>query len=133
LLQPEPLLESLEPLAQLPVLALELIAPVVVARLEPVQRRVRLPPIDPHLARTVDRRDQQPELDREQLDVEQVDLDVACDDDALVEHALEDVGEVGAVGGAAGQAGGAAARQVGTLHGYSASSAWPRTKRRVRL
>ena len=58
------------------------------------QRRVALPPVDPHLARPVDGGDQQPQLDRQQLDVEQVDLDVAGDDDALVEHPLEDVGEV---------------------------------------
>ena len=43
----------------------------------------------------VDGGHQQPQLDRQQLDVEQVDLDVARDHDALVEHPLEDVGEVG--------------------------------------
>ena len=56
--------------------------------------RVCLPPVDPHLLGALNRRDQEPDLDRDQLDVEQVDLDVAGDDDALVEHALEDVGEV---------------------------------------
>ena len=69
-----------------------------------LQRGVALPPVDPHLARLVDRGDQQPQLDRQQLDVEQVDLDVARDDDALVEHPLEDVGEAGAALGPAGQA-----------------------------
>ena len=58
-----------------------------------LQRRVALPPVDAHLARLVDGGDEQPQLDRQQLDVEQVDLDVARDDDALVEHPLEDVGE----------------------------------------
>ena len=42
----------------------------------------------------IDRRDQQPDLDRQQLDVEQVDLDVARDHDALVEHPLEHVREL---------------------------------------
>ena len=34
------------------------------------------------------------QLDGQKLDVEEIDLDVTCDHDALVEHALEDVGEV---------------------------------------
>src|SRR5205085_12085897 len=59
----------------------------------PVEERVALPPVDPHLARLVGRGDQEPELDGEELDVEQVDLD-AGDDDALVEHALEDIREL---------------------------------------
>src|SRR4051812_12826206 len=61
------------------------------------QRRVGLPPVDAHLAGPVDGRDQQPELDGQQLDVEQVDLNVPGDDDALVEHPLEDVGQAGSV------------------------------------
>src|ERR1051326_3272025 len=75
------LLETLEPLLQLS-------AATAVG-----QRRVGLPPVDPHLPRLVDGRDEQAQLDVQQLDVEQVDRDVACDDDALVEHALEDVGQ----------------------------------------
>src|SRR4051794_4179784 len=80
-------LELLDALAQLAVLMVELAAGL--AR----QRRVGLPPVDPHLAGPVDGGDEQPQLDRQQLDVEEVDLDVTRDDDALVEHALEDVGE----------------------------------------
>src|SRR4051794_16801669 len=80
-------LELLEAIAQVAVLLDEL-APGL-AR----QRGIGLPPVDAHLARPVDRRDEQPELDGQQLDVEQIDLDVAGDDDALVEPPLEDVGE----------------------------------------
>src|SRR3954451_16303510 len=69
------LLELLDALAQVAVLAVELLARP--AR----ERRVGLPPVDPHLARPVDRGDEQPQLDGQQLDVEQVDLDVAGDDD----------------------------------------------------
>src|SRR3954470_2644068 len=58
-----------------------------------VERGVGLPPVDPDLLRLVDRGDDQPQLDRQQLDVEQVDLDVAGDHDPLVEDAFEDVGE----------------------------------------
>src|SRR6478735_1037288 len=83
-------LEPIEPLAQLLVLLLQPPLPVAV---EVLQGGVALPPVDPHLARLVDRGDDQPQLDRQQLDVEQVDLDVARDDDPLVEDALEDVGE----------------------------------------
>src|SRR3954467_7103067 len=59
-----------------------------VALLELLARGARpapggLPPVDAHLARPVDRGDEQPQLDRQQLDVEQVDLDVPGDDDAL--------------------------------------------------
>src|SRR5436190_7594241 len=77
------LLEPLEPLLEL--------APAAAAVR---QRRVRLPPVDAHLAGLVHRGDEQPQLDVEELDVEQVDRDVARDHDALVEHPLEDVGEV---------------------------------------
>src|SRR5690242_4847870 len=86
-------LQSLQALAQLAVLALEPVA-VAVARSEALQRRIALPPVDAHLARALDGGDEQAQLDGQQLDVEQVDLDVAGDDDALVEHPLEDVGEV---------------------------------------
>src|SRR5918998_933614 len=132
LLQSDSLLESLEALPQLLVLALELLAVAPVALLEAMQRRIGLPPVDAHLSRAVDRRDQQPQLDRQQLYVEQVDLDVARDHDALVEHPLEDVRKVGAFRGPSREAAHAAARYVGTLHRYS-SSAWPRTNRLVRL
>jgi hypothetical protein len=42
--------------------------------------------------------DEEPDLDGEQLDVEQVHPDVARDDDALVEDAVEDVCQVGGLG-----------------------------------
>src|SRR4051794_23265591 len=58
----EPTLDLVEPLAQLPVLVLECgqLRPVLSAP----QRPVGLPPVDPHLAGAIDRRDQQPQLDR---------------------------------------------------------------------
>src|SRR2546423_1157873 len=58
------------------------------------EERVVLPPVDSHLAGLVGRRDQQPDLDRQQLDIEQVDLDVARNHDSLVEDALEHVREL---------------------------------------
>src|SRR3954464_11391161 len=88
-------LESLEPVAQLTVLLLELLRFDIAPASEALERRVALPPVDPHFAGAVDRSDQKPQFDRQQLDVEQVDLDVPGDHDALVEDALEDVGEVG--------------------------------------
>src|SRR5579884_1937051 len=81
-------LKPLHPSLELAVLALE---PLCVR----VQVGVRLPPVDPHLLGAVHRTDEQPQLDRQKLDVEQVDLDVAGDHDSLVEHPLEDVREVG--------------------------------------
>jgi len=54
---------------------------------------VRRPPVDAHLLRGVGGGDEQPHLQREQLDVEDVDDDVAGDDHTLVEDALEDVRE----------------------------------------
>src|SRR5436190_5314136 len=90
----QPALEALDPLAQLAgFVAVAVLDPA--RRGQALQRRVALPPVDPHLLRPVDRRDEEAQLDRQQLDVEQVDLDVAGDDDALVEDPLEDVGEVG--------------------------------------
>src|SRR4051794_32000665 len=83
--------QSLEPLAKFAVLTLKL-TPLV------AQRRVVLPPVDAHFLRAVNRGDQQPDLDRQQLDVEQVDLDVARDHDPLVEHSFQNVGQVGGRG-----------------------------------
>lgn len=54
-----------------------------------------LPPVDAHLLRLVDGCDQQAKFDGEQLDVEQVDLDVAGDDDALVKDPFKNVREIG--------------------------------------
>src|SRR4051794_24845130 len=98
---------------------------------EAADERVGLPPVDAHLAGAVDRGHHEAHLDREQLDVEQADLDVAHDDDALVEHALEDVGE--ALGGAV--CGGLPVadehRRLGAGLAHR-SSTWDRRKRRTR-
>jgi len=69
-----------------------------------------------YLARPVDRGDQEAKLDREQLDVEQIDLDVAGDHDPLVEHPLEDVRQVRLLRGAPRQRVHAPRRQVALLH-----------------
>src|SRR3954454_14917820 len=81
------LLEALEPRAEILVLLLQLVSPAA-------QRGVGFPPIDAHLLRALNRGHQEPQLDREQLDVEQVDLDVSRDHDALVEHPFEYVRQV---------------------------------------
>jgi hypothetical protein len=47
-----------------------------------------------HLAGLVDRRDQQPDVDRQQLDFDQPNTDVAGNHDTLVENPLEQVREV---------------------------------------
>src|SRR5436309_1547352 len=49
------------------------------------------PPIQPYLLGLVKGAHQQPDLDREQLDIGQRDFDVASDDQALVQNAIEDV------------------------------------------
>src|SRR5919197_789577 len=58
------------------------------------EERIAVPPVDAHLAGLVRRSHQQAQPDREQLDVEQVDLNVARDHDALVEDALEHLGQL---------------------------------------
>src|SRR5262245_3977106 len=78
-----------------PGLTLQPLDSIVQGHLLPAtEERVAFPPVDPHLTRLVGRRDEQAQPDREELDVEQIDLDFARDDDALVEDALEDVGEL---------------------------------------
>src|SRR5690606_34132512 len=57
------------------------------------QGRIGLPPVDAGLLRGVHRGDEQTQPDGEQFDVEQIDLDVAGDDDALVQHPFEEIGE----------------------------------------
>jgi hypothetical protein len=59
------------------------------------ERRVVLPPVDPHLARLVDRGNQQADLDLKKLDLAETQCDVAGDDDPLVQHSLQQIGEVG--------------------------------------
>jgi len=56
---------------------------------------ISLPPVDADFARRVERCDHQAQVDGEQLDVEQVDLDVARDHQPLVEHPFQDVPKVG--------------------------------------
>jgi hypothetical protein len=51
------------------------------------------PPIESDLLGFVDRADDQPDPDREELDLGQGDLDVAGDGQPLVENAIEDVDE----------------------------------------
>src|SRR5581483_921581 len=55
------------------------------------------PPVEPDLLRLVDRAHDQPHADGEQLDLGQRDLDVASDDQALVEHPIESVHQTAAV------------------------------------
>ena len=56
---------------------------------------VEFPPVEADLLRLVDRADQQPDPNREQLDFRQRHLDVAGDDEAFVENAVENVDETG--------------------------------------
>jgi hypothetical protein len=49
------------------------------------------PPVQSNLLGLVDRADEQTNLDGEKLDVCKIDLDVADDHEALVEHAIEDI------------------------------------------
>jgi hypothetical protein len=51
------------------------------------------PPVESDLLGLVDRANEQPDLNGKELDVCEVDLDVADDDEALVEHSIEDVHE----------------------------------------
>jgi len=57
------------------------------------QARVRPPPIHSDLFRFVDRTDEKANLNSEELDVGEVDLDVADNDQALIEHAIENIDE----------------------------------------
>jgi hypothetical protein len=56
---------------------------------------VSLPPVDANFPRRVERSDDEPQFDGEQLDVEQVDLNIARDHKALVEHPFQDVAQIG--------------------------------------
>jgi hypothetical protein len=49
------------------------------------------PPVHSDLLGLVDGADEKPDLDGEELDVGEVDLDVADHDEALVEHAIQNV------------------------------------------
>jgi hypothetical protein len=92
--------QLIDSLAELPVLFLKrtvIRSPVKGAGAEP---GISLPPVDADFARGVERSDHQAQLDGKQLDVEQVDLNVARDHQALVEHPLQDVAKVGRVAAA---------------------------------
>ena len=52
---------------------------------------VGAPPVDADCLGLVDRADDQPELDGQELDVRQRDFDVARDDQTLIEDLVEDV------------------------------------------
>jgi hypothetical protein len=49
------------------------------------------PPVHSNLLGLVDGADEKPDLDGKELDVGEVDLDVADDDEALVEHTIQNV------------------------------------------
>src|SRR5919197_4933126 len=79
--------EMPDPILQRALLAVQLVA------VPTGQVGVPGPPVDPELLRLVRRCDQETQLDGEQLDVEQVDGDVAGHHDALVQHTIENVHE----------------------------------------
>jgi len=51
------------------------------------------PPVEPDLLRLVDRADDQPDPDCEELDFRQRNFDVTCDRQSLVENAIKNVDE----------------------------------------
>ena len=55
------------------------------------QARIGSPPVQSDLLGLIDRTDEQPDLNGQQLDVRQVDLDIADDDEAFVEDSVENV------------------------------------------
>ena len=55
------------------------------------QSGIAPPPVQADLFRFVDRADEQPNLNRQQLDICQVDLDVARDDEPFVQDTVEDI------------------------------------------
>ena len=57
------------------------------------QPRIGLPPIESDLLCLVDRADEKPNLDGEELDIGEVDLDVSNHHQSLVENAVENVDE----------------------------------------
>ena len=61
------------------------------------KRTVVAPPVQSDLLGFIDRAHQEPNSDREKLDVGQRNADVACDHQPLVENAIEDVNQVGAL------------------------------------
>ena len=55
------------------------------------QSRIGLPPVKTDLLCLINRADEETDLNGEELDVGEVDLDVADNHEAFVEHAIEDV------------------------------------------
>jgi hypothetical protein len=53
--------------------------------------QVMPPPVQPDLFRFIDGAHEQPHLNREELDVREVDLDVASDDQPFVQNAVENL------------------------------------------
>src|SRR5262245_33900406 len=53
--------------------------------------RIRAPPVHANLLCLIDGANEQAYLDREQLDIREVDLDVTRDDQAFVEDAVENI------------------------------------------
>src|SRR6266571_3958852 len=60
---------------------------------------VVLPPVEANLFSLVDRTDQQANANREELDFSERHLDVARDNETLVEHAIENVDQPGIAAG----------------------------------
>jgi len=81
------------------------------------------PPVQTDLLGLVDRAHEQPNLDREQLDVREVDLDVAGNHEPLVEHPIEDVDETVAASGSDEVCQSECSVRRGTALAYSAE--WP--------
>ncbi len=54
---------------------------------------IEFPPVEPDLLGLVDRADEQPDPNREQFDFRERHLDIARDDESLVEYAIENVDE----------------------------------------
>lgn len=91
-----------DPGAELPVFRLRVVAVRLPAGGGGAEPGVVLPPVDAHFACRFEGGDHQPQLDRQQLDIEQVDLDVARNDDPLVEYPFQDVAKVGRLVASAG-------------------------------
>src|ERR1051326_7772082 len=64
--------------------------------LSPRRRKERIvaPPINPDLTRFVDRSDQEPNVDREQLHLKELDPDVTGNDNAFIENPSQHIGKI---------------------------------------
>ena len=59
--------------------------------LRSAKARIVTPPVHSDLLGLIDGADEKSNLDCEELDVGEIDLDIADDDEALVEHAIQNV------------------------------------------